>query len=228
MCLSGCSNPKKPSKSGSTSKCTKDPNKETTTTGNRIDFVFDPAESEKVVKCDRIVHVQFIRMWTDGKVIKPGDFYSGFRGRDSATTSDGWYVDPSDPGFTSPDYQQTGTPQAIGNDGKKNGGSTKATTYDAPDARGSDKDFYDPVSNKTGYQEVRYEFATFGYCMEGPDCGKWYEGLTWEYKQTWNDAKAGSAGTSTITKSCVDAPGAEHLAAFDKFNKREGFKPCGK
>jgi hypothetical protein len=229
MCLSGCADPKKPSQKDPVKKCAEGPNAGTSTSGNKITFVFDPDKSDKVHKCDRIAHVQFIRMYADGKVIKPGTYYSGYSGRDSATTGAGWYVDPSDPGFKSPDYQQSGEANAIGNDGKKGGGSTvKAKTEDAPTTGGGDKGFHDAATNPGGWKEVRYEFATFGYCMAGPDCGKWYEGLTWEYKKTSDDHAAGSDGTATITNKCVDAPSAEHLDAFDTFNNREGFKPCGK
>jgi hypothetical protein len=236
MPIAGCSKPEKPSESKEATRppasavqacgSADGPSGENKTSGDKIEMVFDPAKSKKVQKCDRIVHVQFCRMTADGKVIKPGNYSSRYKARDSATTDAGWYVDPSDPGFKTPDYQQSGTPRAIGNDGKKNGSVVKAKTEDVPQTGGGDKGFYDPLNNKGGWKKVRYEFATFGYCMAGPDCGKWYEGFQWTYEKTSADQKAGSNGTSTITDRCVDAPSGKHLAAFDKFNKREGFTPC--
>ena len=53
----------------------KDPNKESKTKANRIDLVFDPDKSDKVTKCEKIVHVQFIRMTAEGVVVKPGDLW---------------------------------------------------------------------------------------------------------------------------------------------------------
>jgi hypothetical protein len=230
MCCFSCKDPPKPSDSGSVKSCSAGPNTEAKTQDNVIDFVFDPDKSTKVAKCDRIVHVQFIKMSVDGAVIKPGDLVDKFKHRDSATTDDGWYVDPSDAGFSTPDYQQTGVPsQVIGNDGKKNGGAVKAKTQDSPNAQGDiKKGFYNATTNPSGWKEVVLDFATFGYCMAGPDCGKWYEGITWQYKKTSDEFYAGKTGTSTITNTCVDGPSAQHLAAFDKFNKREGFTPCKK
>lgn len=186
------------------------------TKGNRIDITFDPEKSDKKVKCEKIVHVQFVRKYGDGKVIKPGDFNTNWKYRDKVTTDAGWGVDHL-AGETSPDYQQ-GT-----GEGKKNGDSSKATMMDAPTTSGGDKGFYDPKTNPTGWKTYRNEFATFAYCMKGADCGKWYSGMTWEYTKTWQSA---DEGTSTAISKDVEAPSKEHLDAFDKFNTEKGFTPC--
>src|SRR5260370_28905432 len=56
----------------------KKPNAGTKITGNRIDIEFDPDKSETVKNCERIVHVQFVRTWADGNIIKRGDFDSAW------------------------------------------------------------------------------------------------------------------------------------------------------
>ena len=195
------------------------PHFESKTSGNRIDIVFDPTDSKKVAKCKRIVQVQFVRNLTNGKYLKSGDYYSGFKFKDTVTTPDHWYVDHLAT-ETTPDYQQ-----GIG-DGKKNGGSSKAKISDAPQTGGGDKGFYNAVSNASGWKTVVKEFFTFGWCMDGDDCGTWYEGIRWEYKKTEADHAAGNSGASTIKEHNVEMPSSSLLNAFKKFNKEKGFEPC--
>lgn len=153
-------------------------------------------------------------------MIKRGDWSSRFKYHDKVTTGDGWSVDHLASEST-PDYQQ-GT-----GEGKKNGGSTPAKMSDAPQSGGGDKGFYDSASNPTGWKEYRAEFATYAYCMKGSDCGKWYEGLTWEYKKTWEDARDGKKGASAIvSKNVTTEPTKSQLQAFDLFNAEKKFKPC--
>lgn len=197
------------------------PGDETKTTGNRIDIVFDPDKSKKVKKCEKIVHVQFVRNHIDGKVITGAEYSSSLSHKNSALTStDGWTVD-SLASETTPDYQQ-GT-----GDGKKNGGTTKAKMTDAPQTGGGDKGFYNSATNPDGNKKVNFEFVAFAYCMKGEDCGKWYEGVGWGYTKTWEDQKDGKKGESKITNNNVStAPTKSQLEAFDKFNKAKGFVPC--
>src|SRR6266487_4449597 len=198
----------------------KDPNKGSKTTSNTIDLVFDPDTSDTVTKCDKIVHVQFVQMKVDNKVVKAGDLWDGWKYRDKVTTSDGWAIDFFEKEKT-PDYQQGK------GDGKKNGGSAKATMWDGPDIKNHvPGGFYDPFSNKKGTMEFVMSFATFAWCMKGPDCGKWYEGVTWQYRKTWADHKKGDPGTSSISDANAAGPTAEQIKAFDLFNKEKGFKPC--
>jgi hypothetical protein len=193
----------------------------TSASGNKIDIVFDPDKSKKVTKCEKIVHVQFVRNHVDGKVLTGKAYSSALAHKDdTVTSSDGWVVD-SLASETTPDYQQ-GT-----GDGKKNGGSTKATMSDGPNTGGGDKGFYDASTNPDGHKTVRYEFATYSWCMKGPDCGKWYEGVTWEYVKTWEDQRDGKNGAAKLTNSEVtSAPTKGQVEAFDKFNKKHGFVPC--
>ena len=59
------------------------------------------------------------------------------------------------------------------------------------------------------------------------DCGKWYEGVRWEYEKTWEDRRDGKKGKSTIIDNDVTGgPSKSQLEAFEKFNKAKGFKPC--
>lgn len=196
------------------------PHFESKTSGNSIDIVFDPDNSKKVTKCKKIVHVQFVRLSGDGRIMKVGDFASGSKYRDKVTTADGWAVDHLVTEKT-PDYQQ-----GIGN-GHKNGGSGKATMYDPPDVLdGGDKRFYDATTNPGGWKTVVVDFFTFAWCMEGDQCETWYEGIQWQYKKTHTDYAAGNSGTSTIKDYNVEAPSKSHIEAFKKFNKENGFEPC--
>ena len=227
MPIEGSSRSVKPSESkdaykptgSAVQECSKSAGDGSKTSGNRIDIEFDPDKSSKVKKCEEIVHVQFIRMFSDGVAIKPGTYYSGFKFRDPVTTNDGWYVDHLKEEKT-PDYQQ-----GNGN-GKKNGGTTKATIVDAPNTGGGDKGFKSPT-NPDGWKKVKYEFVAFAYCMKGDDCGKWYEGVQWEYKKTSDDHLGGKKGESKIINNNVTSkPTKSQLEAFEKFNKAKGFTPC--
>jgi hypothetical protein len=196
------------------------PAEETKTAGNQIDIVFDPDKSKKVKKCDKIVHVQFVRRYCDGAMIKAGTFAANLKHKDADTTAAGWCVD-SLSSETTPDYQQ-GT-----GDGKKNGGSTKATMSDAPSTGGGDKGFYDAANNPTGWKSHRKEFYAYAYCMKGPDCGTWYEGVHWDYTKTWEDQRDGKDGTSkVIDNNVTTGPDADLLDAFNLFNKNKSFVPC--
>ena len=192
----------------------------TTKNDNEIDIVFDPDKSKKVKECDRIVHIQFMRYYADGKIVNGADYSSAYEHKRAITTDKGWVVDCLS-GENSPDYQQ-GT-----GDGSKNGGSSKATMWDAPQTGGGDKGFYDKVGNPTGWKTIRFEFATFAWCMEGSECGHWYEGVTWQYQKSYKEEKAGKKGKAKLTKKNVSSsPSKDQIAAFDKFNSERGFSPC--
>jgi len=228
MPIAGCNRPNKPSESKDASQptgtavqrcplCAGDQSK---TSGNRIDIVFDPDKSSKVKKCGKIVHVQFTRTYADGRVIKRGDWADSLKYHDAVTTDDGWSVDHLST-ETTPDYQQ-----GTGN-GKRNGGSEQATMSDAPQSGGGDKGFYQPTDNAGGWKEYKAEFAAFAWCMEGPDCGRWYEGVAWEYRKTWEDHRDGKKGESKILdKNVTTGPSESQLKAFGEFNKAKGFTPC--
>ena len=140
----------------------KNPHDSSNTSANVINIVFDPDDSKKVSKCERIVHIQFRRGYLDGNVINPADYSPVYEHKRNLMTTDGWAVDCL-AGETTPDYQQ-GT-----GDGKKNGGSAKASMSDAPQTGGGSKGFYDPVKNPSGWKTYRIEFLANAYCMKGSD-----------------------------------------------------------
>lgn len=229
MPIAGCSRSDKPSESkdaskpagSAVSKCPLCAGEESKTSGNRIDIVFDPDKSSQVTKCEKIVHVQFVRNHIDGKVLTGAEYSSALSHKNAALTSaDGWAVD-SLASETTPDYQQGA------GDGKKNGGAAKATMSDAPQTGGGDKGFYNSATNPGGWKVVNFEFAAFAYCMKGGDCGKWYEGTQWEYTKKWEDARDGKKGESRILdKNVAGGPTKGQLEAFEKFNKAKGYTPC--
>jgi hypothetical protein len=191
-----------------------------TKNGNEIDIVFDPDKSKKITKCEKIVHVQFMRYHADGKVINGADYSSAYEHKRHITTAKGWVIDCLS-GETTPDYQQ-GT-----GDGSKNGGSTNATMFDGPKTSGGDKGFYDKSTNPTGWKFVRYEFVAYAWCMKGPDCGQWYEGVSWQYTKTYKDHQAGNDGHAKIlNKNVTKGPSKDQQEAFDTFNTDKGFTPC--
>ena len=206
------------------------PNEGSKTTGNRIDIIFDPDKSSKVKKCKKIVHVQFMKYFADGKEIKPGDYSFTYKPRDLVTSKGGWVIDYNDDA-KSPDYQQ-GTES--GSNGSNIGGSVNATMFDHPTTSGGDPGFFDPsldkdgsVKNKDGRKTIQFQFETYACCMQGPDCWTWYEGVGWEYNKSWEDHRDSKAGESKITNpNITTAPSQDKIDAFNLFNKKVGFKPC--
>jgi hypothetical protein len=195
------------------------------TGSNRIDIVFDPDKSKKVKKCDKIVHVQFVRRFIDGKAAKPGDVDAAFAYKDAVTVDKGWGIDFLS-GETTPDYQQ-GSASPDRREGHKNGGSQTATIWDAPDYSGLGPKFYDRVTNPTGWKRVVLTFESYAWCMQGPDCGKWYEGVGWQYTMTWMNIRDGEDGTSKIIKKNLSGPPSKkQKQAFDKFNTSMSYTPC--
>jgi hypothetical protein len=194
-------------------------------TGNKIDFTFDPSTTSPKPKCDQIAIVQVLQMTADGTAMKPGTYFSGFKPRDAIALADGRYIDSSSSGTpaASPYYTwDTGT------EGSSNGASSNSTCSDTPDTGGGDKGFKSEAA-KSGWSTVLYKFETFGYCAKGTDCGKWYEGVSWTYTKTADDAKAGKVGVSAKTGDlAVPGAAADSVKAFEHFNKVQGFTPCPK
>jgi len=207
--------------------CEKTPTDGSSTTGNNISIEFDPATSKKVTKCEKIVFIQTVQKFADDVPVLPGEFYSGWKYKDDDCLKDGdlkglrvdYLKGEKTPYYNDP--EGTGT-SSYGTVGKKNGDTGKATMGDAPDSRGSDKGFYNKDSNPDGYKKITTKFETFAYCAKGPDCGKWYEGITWVHTQTSSDA---GAGTSKISGPSAD-PSEGFKKAFAKWNERYTFKPC--
>jgi hypothetical protein len=155
-------------------------------------------------------------------VTKPSDFVGTWQYRDAVMTKDGWWIDHL-ASETTPDYQQ-----GNGNGEKTPSGTKKASIVDAPSIGGDTvKGPYDAGTNPTGWKKVHFDFVTFAWCMQGSDCGKWYEGVKWQYDKTAAEQKAGESGTSKILDNNVSPPpSGQAIAAFDAFNKKKGFTPC--
>jgi hypothetical protein len=191
------------------------------TSGNRIDFTFDPSTSSPKPQCSEIVIVQLIQMTADGSAIDPGTYYTPWTCRDAVVLSDSSYIDHDCPCVT-PYYTYcfNGTP------GSSNGSTSNATSMDAPMTGGGTRGF-NSAANPTGWTTVRYNFETYGYCAAGTDCGSWYDGIQWNYTKTAADQAAGNNGTSTSTGSFLPPGGRSTvIRAFDKFNSEKGFTPC--
>jgi hypothetical protein len=205
----------------------KNPNKGTAISdSNRIDISFDPDRSKKVTACDKIVHIQFVRRLIDGKAVNPSSVdATAFGYKDAVTVDKGWGVDFLESEVT-PDYQQ-GRSTATDSEGHKNGGSQPAKIMDQPNYSSLGSKFYDKTTNPTGWKRVVLKFQTYAWCMAGPDCGKWYEGVGWQYSINWTDIRDGKSGTSKIVNATLsDPPSANQKKAFKKFNTAKGYSPC--
>jgi hypothetical protein len=193
------------------------------TSGNRIDFTFDPTTSSPRPQCDQISIVQWIQMTADGSAILPGTYHTPWVCRDAIALTDATYIDSS-PGCpcNSPYY----TDCANGTAGSSDGVVRNATSMDGPATGGGTRGF-NSAANPTGWNTVSYLFETYAFCAAGTECGTWYDGVRWNYTKTAADAAAGRNGTSTATNSVTaPGPGSTTIRAFNHFNSTRGFSPC--
>lgn len=191
---------------------------------NRIFVIFDPRYSKKLVKCDTVAHVQFLRSYADGRIVKPSDLSKSFKHHDVIMSSEGWSIDHSREDGT-PDYQQW-----MGGKGKGDKKSLQEARFtDAPYLSGGNIGFYHPTSNPHGFKELRVDFVAYAYCLgsdDCEDCGKWYEGVRWEYIRTWEDQSYGRVGESRIIdKNVTTGPTIGQLEAFKRFCSVKKFVP---
>jgi hypothetical protein len=192
------------------------------TNQNQITVDFDPSLSSIVTTCAEIADIQFVRITADGNVLAPGTYYSGWTYRDAVTTAANYWVDFLN-GEPRPDYQQGGL---IGQLGYKNGGSRNAWIPDAPQTQGGDAGFYS-TGNPGGWKTVLYEFWTYCWCMNGTQCGSWYQGLSWTYTKTWQDQRDGRLGVAAIVNNDIAPPPVTALIdAFNLFNTNFHYVPC--
>jgi len=189
----------------------------TMTKENRIDIVFDPKKSKKVTPCDKIVFIQVVQNLVDGNPMKPGDFCLGWKYRDKVSTRDSRYVDffklEKDPYYNGDDSQDIGTSGE--SDSKKKNATMDDTPFDS---------FTDGSKNAN---TVTFKFETFAFCAKGKDCGKYFEGINWEYTRTKDDVKNGKEGISRIT-GARDEPSKGFKEAVKKWMDKYKFKPCEK
>ena len=197
----------------------------TTTSQNFIKVVFDPSLSITATDCKKIADIQFSQMTADGTAMLPGSYYAGYDYQDPVTTPDNYWVIDFLKGETTPDYQQSRSDSQFGY--INIAGSQTAIITDRPQTGGGDKRFYDPSSNPKGWKKIVFNFFTYCWCMEGAQCGGWYEGIRWTFTKTWENQRDGLPGLVAIADDNVPPPPSDELiTAFDLFNNYFGYVPC--
>lgn len=174
---------------------------------NNIDIKFSPKPR---ANCDKIVFIQTVKrtLKNGGDVVmKPGDYFAGWRYKDKNTIADGTYVDnistEKDPYCNGDD-----DPEDNGTPGKRN-------------ATGSaDSEFDDhPTSNghwPAGKTRLLVEFETCAICAAGQDAGTTYGCVTWKLEET----KGSEPGTVSVTSgNDVKDPTRSFQEAVDKFEE---------
>jgi uncharacterized protein RhaS with RHS repeats len=194
---------------------------------------FDPTKSTLVSKpCDRIVFVQALKLFIDGKPVGPRVFHGvNALGKvnspdlDKLMTADGWRLDGASTTSTAPwmtpdqEYYLNGLWQVPS--GYYGCGSRPAITADAPGL--NDNDRYRKKKDGPGIRDIRMEFYTFAFCASGADCGSFYEGVHWEHTASWDNPQ----GKYTILATNLKTPPPEFFAAYNHFLSVQGIKHCG-
>jgi hypothetical protein len=99
-------------------------------------------------------------------------------------------------------------------------GSVNAVLWDQP-AQAGGFDWYHPQDNATGIREVVFKFETWGWCERGSDLGRWYDGVKWEYRLTWQN----QSGTVRQLLPNPTEPSERFLAAYQKYLEAMGYVP---
>jgi hypothetical protein len=186
-----------------------DPYDKSRTRGNEATLVFDPEQSEKVDRCDRIVFAQTCQIFVDGVAVMPGSFLPDWKYRDAWALPNGVFLDltEDEPG---PYY-----PYGIGGY-RKDHSSDPATMGDAPTV---DRDgiFFEAVRVPKGAKVVVFRLQTFAACARGRDIGSFYEGVLWDWTKTAGEQLTRKSGTAAIRVRNVGAPTLDFLAAFARY-----------
>ena len=177
------------------------------THGKRIEFTFSPSDR---VNCDKIVFAQTVkRIFKNGGdvVMKPGDYFPGWKFRDKNVVPGGTSVDHKAT-EADPYYNGDDVPEDSGTQGKRNAaGKTDAKMSDGPSTNG----FWPP--GKTG---VRFEFETCAMCGAGAQAGTVYGCMTWKVEET----KGHEPGTASVTSgAALNDPSASFRQAMDLFDE---------
>jgi len=194
------------------------------TSGNRIDFTFDPTAKTPKPNCDRIVIVQLIQMVIDGSPVTPGNLLAAWTCRDPVVMPGTAHYIDHDCGCSTPYY----TDCFNGTAGVSTSATTQnATSFDAPRVQNDTIRKWKSPSNAGGIETAVFNFETYGYCGHGAECGQWYEGIQWTYNKTAAQHTAGSFGTSTVGSN-LPVPGATStvVATYNRFNTVKSFTPC--
>jgi len=174
---------------------------------NNIDIKFKP---KATVNCDKIVFIQTSKLtFKNGGdvVMKPGDYFAGWRYMDKNVIANGTFVDNIS---TEKDPYNNGDddPEDGGTPGKRNAtGSTDSEFDDHPSTNG----LWPP-----GKTRFLVEFETCAICAAGQDAGTTYGCVTWKLEET----KGSEPGTVSVTSGTdVKLPSSSFQEAVDKFEE---------
>lgn len=191
--------------------------------GNSIRLTFDPAVSASRPSCTDIRHVQILRMDSDGTAILPGTLRKKDAWLDATASDGGWVIDS----VVGPDkpYYQEDTDSRIGRSEPH-----RVAVLDDEPRLGVTPDHppYDPEAAPSGWKEMIWRFKSFAVCAAGPDCGAWYDGVSWTFTQTAARARAGEDGVTHVFVPYLPPAPAGHDApvAFERYAKAKGFTAC--
>ncbi len=187
---------------------------------NSVRLVFDPAAPGLAVACDEIIIIQTVQNWANGVPIRPDAYENTPVGRNAgerdiddlantAVNEAGTYVDAP---LGIPPASQPGS---LNPAGVLPNASTPSELEDGPEIGGGDFGFKSP-GNPHGWDVITWLFESCAYCIRGPDTGKFYGCLTWNYTRTADDAANGRMGNAVITGQSA-GPSDGYRRAFDAF-----------
>lgn len=193
-----------------------------TTNENVIGITFHPQRSSRVGTCTKITFIQFMRPLLGGNAVKPSAINPDWAYKDAVTTPDGWLVDHRTRRDNTPSYideppDLKGDRARLGFGYKDPGGAMKtAEMGDTPN-----------LTPPPG-RDVFVQFSAFAWCMAGPECGKWYEGISWTYAKGPVQLQAGHPNgvAAVFNPNLTAGPDKFHLDAFALFNANRKFTPC--
>jgi hypothetical protein len=205
----------------------KSPYRMTKVKGTEIQIYFDPSVSKLAKCCFTIWLSQVLQIYEDGKPVMPGKHNTFWKYRDAWAVGNGAHIDAGEKA-TVPYYQSTLTDRSVNYPGRKTENITKESAMnDQPRATGGNSGYYHEKLRPNGVKEIVYSFEVFAWCGDGEDRPKFYEGIKWEYRRTWEQwwDKDIDEGDVLVTNYNLEKPSATFLEAFEKFNKVKGFKP---
>jgi len=188
---------------------------------NAVHLAFDPAAAGQRIRCDEIVIIQSVQSWANRVPIRPEAYEDRPVGHNAADRD----IDdlPETPGVN-----ETGTyidaplgippssqPGSLNPAGALPNVATPAELEDDPEIGGGDFGFKSRT-NPYGWDVVTWLFESCAYCIGGPDTGKFFGCLLWNYTRTATDAADGKPGNAVFTGQTTK-PGAGYRKAFDAF-----------
>jgi hypothetical protein len=116
--------------------------------------------------------------------------------------------------------------------GRKNaGGTARAVAFDDPLQKGlipdvsedgavASRSWYRKDTNPDGIKTVVLRFETWFWCEKGEDAGKFYEGVRWEYRMTWDKVEDSVKQLTPAPKE----PSKGFLEAYEKYLSAVGYE----